>query len=443
VLFGLLGRTSYREGADLLARPGSPAERRELALRHGYNGMSFLTLYPGWEYFHPVAGEGFIAFERHNKVALACGDPVCEPGAAPALIEAFRTFCAAEKLTPAFVGATARLAGICREDGWKTLKVGEEPVFELADYAPRGNRTKKVRSAANQARKGGVTIECIPAGQRPPSGVAREMLEVQSAWQASRNINALAFTLRLSPLELADDKVILLARLHGRLEAFVTCIPVPARNSYYVEDMIRRPDAPNGVSEMLFLAAAGECKARGATMANLGLAPLRNARTQPDGHRALGHALQFTFSRLNLFYKFKPLEHFKAKFGPTAWEDAFLIYRPGRLNRVALALLNAFTPGKLGPLTAAASRFSRPAEAGEKRFSPGNIVGMATSAAVAVAYSALAIQHPVLFAPFAYAAQAFTFPVREAEEVARAHLIIDSAVLMLAGGWYARSARRD
>ena len=228
--------------------------------------MSFLTLYTGWEYFHPVEGEGFIAFKRHNQVALACGDPICEAGGELALIGAFRAFCVAEKLTPAFAGATSRLAGICREDGWKTLKVGEEPVFELEDYAPRGNRTKKVRSAANQARKGGVTIECIPARQRPPSGVAREMLEVQGAWQSSRNINALAFTLRLAPLELADDKVILLARLNGRLEAFVTCIPVPARNSYYVEDMIRRPDAPNGVSEMLFLAVTEECRARGATM---------------------------------------------------------------------------------------------------------------------------------------------------------------------------------
>lgn len=237
--------------------------------------------------------------------------------------------------------------------------------------------------------------------------------------------------------------MILLARLNRRLEAFVTCIPVPARNSYYVEDMIRRPDAPNGVSEMLFLAVTEECRARGATRANLGLAPLRNASSQPDGHRALGHAMQFTFSRLNLFYKFKPLAHFKAKFGPSRWEEAFLIYRPGRLNRVCFALLNAFTPGKLGPLTAAASRFYKPDEAGEKRFSPGNIAGMAASAAVAVAYSALAVQHPVLFAPFEYAAQAFTFPAREAEEAARAHLVIDSVILALAGGWYVRSARRD
>ena len=90
-------------------------ERRELALRYGYNGMSFLTLYRGWEYFHPAEGEGFVAFERHNGVALAVGDPVGPPESQLGLIEGFRAFCGSEHLTPAFVGATPRLADSCVE----------------------------------------------------------------------------------------------------------------------------------------------------------------------------------------------------------------------------------------------------------------------------------------------------------------------------------------
>ena len=418
-------------------------ERRELALRYGYNGMSFLTLYRGWEYFHPAEGEGFVAFERHNGVALAVGDPVGPPESQLALIEGFRAFCASEHLTQAFVGATPRLADSCIETGWKALKIGEEPIFTLADYAPRGNRTKKVRSAANQARKRGTTVEAIAAGRRPSYSVAREMEEVQAAWQGSRNISALAFTLRLCPLEYADDKVILIARREGRIEGFVTCLPAAKGESYYIEDMIRRPDAPNGVSELLFLAAVDECRARGATTANLGLAPLRNTGRQPSRHRFTGHALQFTFNHLNVFYKFKPLEHFKAKFGPCHWEDSFLIYRPGRLHRVGFALVNAFTPGKFGALRAAFSRLQTTGPDGRRRLSPGHAAGMCISAGVAVGYSLIAVQHPGLFLPFDYAARGFTFPVREVGEVARGHVIIDSVLLALAGGWYARSARRD
>ncbi len=444
VLFGLVGRGKGKERA--LSRPGTPSERRALVLRYGYNGMSFLTLYQGWEYFHPTEGEGFVAFERHNGAALACGDPVCPEGQEAALIDAFRAWAASEKLTPAFVGATERLAAAAHSAGWKTLKVGEEPLFDLAGYAPRGNKTKKVRSAANQARKGGVTVELLPAGSAPPATLALEMRDVQTAWQATRNITALSFTLRLAPLEHVKDKIVLIARKNGRLEGFVTCIPVPARNACYIEDMIRRPDAPNGVSELLFLNAVAACRERGAAIANLGLAPLRNTKQQPHGHRFAGRALEFTFRRLNLFYKFKPLEHFKAKFGPDRWENAYLVYRPGRLARVALGLTCAFTPGAFGPVAAAASRFRRQgagAPVKRPRLSPGHVAGMAGSAAFAVAYSAVAWQNPELFEPIRLATHVLTTPVLHVEHAARAHIIVDSLLLLAAGGLYARSARRD
>lgn len=429
--------------APVIGSPGTPAERRELVLSHGTNGMSFLTLYPGWEHFHSPEGGGFVAFERHNGCALVCGDPVCEPGAEGALVAAFEAWCAAEKLTPAFVSATPGLAARCRDAGWRALKLGEEPIFELADYAPRGNKTKKVRSAANQARKGGVSIECVPAGQYPPSAVAREMREVQQLWQSSRKIRALAFTLRLEPLTLAGDKIILLARKDARLEGFVTCIPIGGRNGYYIEDMIRRPEAPNGVSELLFLAAIEAARERGASIANLGLAPLRGSAAQPDGHRLLGHGLGFAFKRCNLFYKFKPLEHFKAKFGPDRWEESFLVYRPSHLPRISLGLLRAFTPGKFGPATAALSRFRPTPAAGSRRFSPGHVAGLAVTTATAIAYSAVAVQQPILFAPFELAARGFAFPVLELGEVARGHLVIDSVLVAAGAGWFVRASRRE
>ncbi len=430
---------------DVLARPGSTNERRELVLRHGYNGMSYVTLYAGWEYFHPPHGEGFIAFERHNGVALALGDPICAPGDETAVVEAFRAHCRAERLTPAFAGASSRLASLCRERGWKTLKIGEEPFFTLDGYAPRGNRTKKVRSAANQAQKTGVAIERVAQGAQPAPGVAREMMEVLNEWRTSRRIAALSFSLRLSPLDGAEDKVILLARKNGRIEGFVTCIPVASRNGYYVEDMIRRPTAPNGVSELLFLAAADECRARGAEMANLGLAPLRNASRQPTGHRVIGHLLQFTFRRLNFFYKFKPLEHFKAKFGPTRWEEAFLIYRPGRLLRVSIALFNAFTPGKMGLVASPLRRLPGPLHvpAGAGRLSLGHVAAATITAVAATGYSALAIQNPALFLPFEIVEHTIARPLVAAGGIARAHLIIDSILLAAAGGWFVRSERRN
>lgn len=425
------------------SREGTARERYELVNRFGYNALSFLTLYAGWQYFHPPVGDGFIAFERHNGVALAGGEPVCAAGDEAALMDAFRVYCAAEKLTPAFAGASARFSTAAQNAGWKVLKVGEEPLFALDTYAPRGNRTKKVRSAANQATKAGVTVEAIPAGTRPSLSVAREMEEVLKIWRGSRNVSALAFTLRSAPLNYAEDKVVLLARKDGRLEAFLTCIPSPARDAYTLEDMVRRPDAPNGASELLFLAATTECQARGAKLANLGLAPLRGASRQPTGHRVVGAALGFTFQHLNAFYKFRPLEHSKSKFGPTEWEDSFLVYRPGRQLRVGLALLSAFTPGHFGIIRTCFSALQESTPDGRRRLSPANAAGMAASAAVAVGYSALAIHNPGLLEPVEAAVRALARPMDEAGTVVRGHLIIDSVVLAMAGGWYARTASRD
>ncbi|HEY5476292.1 MAG TPA: DUF2156 domain-containing protein [Tepidiformaceae bacterium] len=436
-------RWQQRRSEVPLSREGTALERYDLISRFAYNSLSFLTLYSGWEYFHTPVGEGFIAYERHNGVALACGEPVCAPGEERALVDAFRAFCSAEKLTPAFAGTSARFATLAGETGWKTLKVGEEPLFDLDSYAPRGNRTKKVRSAANQATKTGVSVEVIPGGTRPSFAVAREMEELLRIWRSSRKVSALGFTLRSAPLNYAEDKVILLARKDGRLEAFLTCIPSPGRGAYTLEDMVRRPDAPNGASELLFLAATAECLARGAKLANLGLAPLRGAAHQPSGHRAIGAFLGFTFDHLNGFYKFRPLEHYKAKFGPTEWEDSFLVYRPGRLVRVEIALLSAFTPGRFGVARTALSALQETTSDGRRRVSPANAAGMAASATVAVGYSALAIHNPVLREPVEAVTRALIRPVDGAETMLRGHLIIDSIVLAMAGGWYARSAGRD
>jgi hypothetical protein len=49
----------------------------------------------------------------------------------------------------------------------------------------------------------------------------------------------------------------------------------------------------------------------------------------------------------------------------------------------------------------------------------------------------------VLLEPVEATARAFARPMDEAGTILRGHLIIDSIVLAMAGGWYARTAGRD
>lgn len=432
------GRSSSIAGPG--RREGSAAERRATLLALGYNSLAYIALYDGWEYFHAEGIDGFIAFERHNRVATACGEPVCGEGDTADLVAAFRAWCAAEGLTPAFAGASARFARACSEDGWEVLKIGEEPILDTATYGPRGNGAKKVRSAANHGRKAGVSIEVLAPGRAPSPATAAAMESVAAAWRESRKVTALGFMLRLHPLDGITDKVVALAWYHGRLEGFATCLPIPARGGVCIEDLIRAPGAPTGVSELLVLAVVEACRERGLGSVNLGLAPLRGAAAQPHGHRAAGWLLQVVSRRASFFYGFRSLEHFKAKFQPTAWEDAFLVYRPQRLARTSMALLTAFTPGTLGPLTTALSRFRRIGPR-DRRWTPAEVAGGVATGAAAAAMAAVALHYPALVAPVSVPGHGLAHAAAVAERLARAHPRIDSMLLLGAGGLYVRSAR--
>ena len=400
--------------------------------QYARNGLAFLTLYPGWTYFD-LPGKGFVAFERHSRVAVVVGDPVCVPGAEAEIVAAFLQFCRREKLTAAFANAREEFLETYRTAGLAMLKIGEEPVFDCATWAPRGDPAKKARSAANQARKAGVTIEVLAPGTTPSFAVAREVEEVICEWRSTRKIHALGFTLRLAPLELAEDKIILLAHHEGRIEAFLTCVPYANGRAYYFEDLIRRKDAPTGASELLVMAAVDECHTRGADIANFGLAPLRRCKEQPVARRVLGRALDFTFRRLNLFYRFKPLEHFKGKFAPTRWEPAYLVYPPGKLVTASVGLLNAFTPGKTGPLTAVTSRFRfhRNHESVWSDILLTAVGGLVSAVAIVTLWG-----NPDLGLD---AALASLSPMEFVGTLARAHLFVDGILALGGAAWFART----
>ncbi len=417
-------------------RIGSPEERYAVARRFGTNGLAFLALYDGWEYFAPPDNPGFVAFERHRGAAVVCGDPVCAPEHEEATLDAFLAFCRRQRLTPAFANATQRYLPRYAAAGLTAVKVGEEPLFDVASWAPRGDRAKKVRSAANQARKGGVVIETLPAGATPSAALERDVASVVGEWRATRNVKALGFTLRLAPLAHPNDKIVLLARLGGHLEAFLTCVPYDDGRAFYLEDLVRRKSAPTGATELLVMEAVAEAGRRGAAVANFGLAPLRGCRQQPDGRRILGWALDFTFRRLNVFYRFRPLDHFKAKFAPSRYEPSYLVYPPGRLARAAAGLLSAFTPGAAGPVSTAVSRLQKKDAKGGSVF---DLPIAAVSAAASAALLGMLWFDPDM--PF-HAILLALRPMFFAEGLARAHLFVDLALLAAGGSWWASARRR-
>lgn len=323
----------------------------DLLARYGYNSNDVVAPYAGWEHFFSDEPEGVVVYVRRGRVLVASGDPLCAPEHLQEVLARFASFARAQRLSLCFVGATPRCYAAARALGFGALKVGEEPIFDLTSYAPRGDRAKKARAARNHALRLGVTVcEYRPLEGREP-GLEQEMLRVLAAWCASRPAQPLAFSLRLEPFAWMEGKRYFVAEQDGRLVGFLIGTRLAARDGVYLEDVIRLPDAPYGSTELLILTALETLARDGVREASLGVAPLQGVEQQPTrGQRALGRVAGFVRDRVNHVYRFKSLNHFKRKFAASRYEASYLLYLPPRLTpRLLLGLAGAFTPEGLGP----------------------------------------------------------------------------------------------
>ncbi|HVS82986.1 MAG TPA: phosphatidylglycerol lysyltransferase domain-containing protein, partial [Pyrinomonadaceae bacterium] len=127
--------------------------------------------------------------------------------------------------------------------------------------------------------------------------------------------------------------------------------PIPARKAWYLEDVLREPDAPHGTSTLLVTEALARLKAEGALLATLGTSPL--ATCGPDDiateHRVIARTLDAASRRLGGFYNFEGLRRFKAKFVPSWWESEYALSQHGVTMppRVGHAIVRALVPGGL------------------------------------------------------------------------------------------------
>ncbi len=372
-----------------MERSETASERRlRLVDEHGYNGLALLTQYDGWRYFEPPEVEGFVAYELHRGTAVACGDPVCAEADLPAMLTRFAEYCAAHRWRFAFVGASARVGRVAADLGYRAVKVGEEPFFDLERYSLSGKAAKKARSAINLARRSGITVEEY---REPSPAVDNEIAEIARDWLEHRNAPPMSFLLRSRPFARRERKRTFLAWHEGRLVGAMTCAPAPARGLLYVEEQLRRSDAPYGTTELLIEAAREHAKAAGRQLLSLGASPLQGATTQPYGRfRVLRALFSLLTMRWNFIYSFRSLNHYKKKFAPSFWEDNFVVYR-GALLLSAISIVTAFAPDGIPSLVL-------PKKVQWLRFVPAAMLWSAATAGV-VATAFLAWAFPELTAP--------------------------------------------
>jgi phosphatidylglycerol lysyltransferase len=279
------------------------------------------------------------------------GEPLGSEKDLPQITRRFLDHARSKKRVVAFLPSTEKFARTVSSSNVRIVKVGATPYFDLAKWDPRGNSAKKLRLGINHGRRANIVVSEV---RELTAGFRREAAELMRSWANGRRAGvSFGWLFELVPFQKTGDRKYFAARnAKNELVGLLAASPIPARDGWYLEDVLRSVNAPAGTSDLLVFEALKGLAAQGAKLATLGTVPL-SAKGENDisskNNFLINKSLKFSKRYLNSMYNFDGLETFKSKFVPTWWESEYVVVSKGRLisPRVANAIFNIVVPGGL------------------------------------------------------------------------------------------------
>ena len=320
--------------------PAPYAERTralELVRRFGWNATSFQTLEPAFEYVFD-GDDACVAYVDTGGAWIAAGAPIAPAQRLAAVAERFVQQARERGKRAAFFATERRFAELT---AFGTKLIGEQPIWNPSAWEPSLRSSRSLREQLRRARAKGVRVRDADmrevAHARLPLRAALDGLV--SRWSAARPMPPMGFLVSMHPFELLSERRIVVAETDAGPCAFAVVAPVYARNGWFVQHLVRAPDAPNGTIELLVDHILRDAAVDERSYVTLGLAPLAGAvDVELRAARTLGRSM----------YNFGGLHAFKAKLLPTEWSPIYLSYPPSQSSYVAIYdSLVAFSRGSL------------------------------------------------------------------------------------------------
>ncbi len=313
-------------------------------MRHGWNATAYQILNPGIERWLSSAGDAVAGYVTSFRYRVVAGSPVCAPERLAEVVAELEDATHAQGLSSCYFAADERLASCLERRGpLDRILLGAQPVWRPASWDAILRSKASLRAQLNRAHNKGVAVERWPderAADHPELGRCLD------EWLATRGLPTLHFLVEPETLgRLYEDRLVFVAGRGGEVVGFLVASPVPARNGWLIEQIIRGRRAPNGTSELLVDAAWRHLAAAGADYVTLGLSPLsRRADVEaPRQHLWLRALLAWIRAHSQRFYNFEGLDAYKAKFMPEVWEPIYAITSERRLGLGTLyAIAGAF-----------------------------------------------------------------------------------------------------
>jgi hypothetical protein len=305
----------------------------------------------GFQVWEDPRGRGVVAYADTGAAWVAGGEPLAGPDAVVDVASAFFTDAYRRRRRACFFATEGQLAAL---PDMRRLLLGEQPVWDPAEWTAMLAGARSLRSQLRRARSHGVTVRRVApdelvaaaegpggAGGRaaPPSPLRAALDALVTRWKAGRAMAAMGFLVRVEPFTAIEERLLFVAERNGVPVALLSMAPVYARDGWLFEDLLRDRSAPNGTSELLVDAGMRHIAALGSRWATLGLAPLAGP-VSPWLTRIRRWAAPF--------FNFRGLEAFKSRLRPSHWEPIWVVYPARRSSlRALIDSLTAFADGSL------------------------------------------------------------------------------------------------
>jgi len=327
-----------------------------LVLAHGWNATAYQILNPGIDLWFTPDRSAVIGFVRYGRARVIAGAPVCDMSRLDDVAASFVDEAHRRGEYVCYFGAGDRLDARYSEDrAWSRVLLGAQPSWDPHVWPSAVARRSSLRAQFNRARNKGVRIEEWSAERAENHPALRRCL---AEWLETRNLPPLHFLVEPETLSnLGDRRVFVALRGERAVVAFTVLSPVPARNGWLVEQIVRGRSAPNGTAELLLDFAMKGVAESGSSYVTLGLSPLsqRANVAEPSEPRWLKFVLRWVRLHGARFYNFGGLDSFKAKFNPERWEPIYAISEGNPFPPRALyAIAGAFSGGNPVKLVAVA-----------------------------------------------------------------------------------------
>jgi len=326
-------------------------------LRHGWNAAAYQLLNPGIAHWLAPGGEAVVGYAeagrgplaRRGRMWIAAGGPVCAAASVEAVADAFEAEASRHRALVCWFGADARLRGVrAGRRGYSEMTLGAQPVWDPSRWEAVVRSKASLRAQLNRARNKGVAVRRWPSAQAREHPALRRLLR---DWLGRRGLPTLHFLVEPDTLGALQDRLVLVAEQEGVPVGFSVLSPIPARQGWLVEQIVRGSTAPNGTAALLVGAAMRTAAEAGSRFVTLGLSPLSShAPTEAGDPLWLRALLGWMRAHGRRFYNFRGLDAFKSKFVPDRWDPITAI---ATMPKPSAGTLYAITDAFAGPRTPA------------------------------------------------------------------------------------------